>query len=81
MNKKHTSHQQAFNKKAGSGLTGSFVLMNFTLYGICQTYHNYRRILLANSNGGSAFEPSPTKVKGNIIKGSNLENYALGYFQ
>jgi Domain of unknown function (DUF4249) len=55
--------------------------MNFTLYGISETYYNYVSILLSNSRGGGAFQPLPIKVKGNIINQNNKENYALGYFR
>jgi Domain of unknown function (DUF4249) len=54
--------------------------MNFTLYGISETYYNYVSILLSNSRGG-AFQPLPIKVKGNIINQNNKDNYALGYFR
>jgi Domain of unknown function (DUF4249) len=56
-------------------------LMNFTLYGVSETYHNYMRVLLSNSTGGGQFQPPPTKVKGNIINQTEKDNYALGYFR
>jgi hypothetical protein len=55
--------------------------MNFTLYGISETYYNYMSILLSNSRGGGAFQTPPIKVKGNIINQNNRDNYALGYFR
>ncbi len=55
--------------------------MNFTLYGISETYYNYISIVLSNSRGGGAFQPLPTNVKGNITNQSNKQNYALGYFR
>ncbi len=55
--------------------------MNFTLYGISETYYNYISIVLSSSRGGGAFQPPPIKVKGNIINQSNKDNYALGYFR
>ncbi len=62
------------NLKKGSEL-------NFTLYGITETYYNYMSIVLSNSRGGGAFQTPPIKVKGNIINQNNEKNYALGYFR
>lgn len=61
-----------------SGMT-----VEFTLFGISQTYFNYMRILLGQTSGGggSPFQTPPVTVRGNVVNQTNFNNFALGYFR
>ena len=58
-------------------------VLQFTLHGISESYHNYMNILLgiAGTNGGSPFQTPPATVRGNIVNQTNTNNFALGFFR
>jgi len=57
--------------------------LNFTHYGISENYSNYMRLLIGASSGANngPFQVIPTKVRGNIVNQTNIQNYALGFFR
>ncbi len=57
--------------------------LEFTHYGISKPYYNYMSILISvagGSGGGGPFQTAPVSVRGNVVNQTNIENYALGYF-
>ena len=62
--------------KPGSTLT-------FTHSGISKRYYNYMSVLISvagGSGGGGPFQTPAGTVRGNLVNQSNIDNYALGYF-
>lgn len=57
--------------------------IDFTLYGISQTYYNYMRLLIPQSGvgGGNPFAAPPATVRGNVRNTTNQANFPLGYFR
>ena len=57
--------------------------VDFILYGVSESHHNYMRLLIAASASadGGPFQVTPTVVKGNIINQSNPNEYPFGYFR
>ncbi|KAA1244196.1 DUF4249 domain-containing protein [Aquimarina sp. RZ0] len=51
------------------------------LFGISETYYNYIRILIEQSEGAGLFSTIPVALKGNCINMDNPDNYAHGYFR
>lgn len=61
--------------KAGANL-------NISLYGVSKRFFDYfRKILIASGADTGPFPTTPAKVKGNIIKQNNADDYPLGYFR
>jgi hypothetical protein len=58
-------------------------VIDFTLFGISETYANYMSILIGQTgvNNGGPFQTPPATVRGNIVNQTNFNNYCFGYFR
>jgi hypothetical protein len=58
-------------------------IIDFTLFGISETYANYMSILIGQTgtNNGGPFQTPPATVRGNIVNQTNFNNYCFGYFR
>ncbi|MGB5819582.1 MAG: DUF4249 domain-containing protein [Saonia sp.] len=56
-------------------------IVDISLFGISESYHNYIRILIEQSEGLGLFSPIPVALRGNCINLTNADNYANGYFR
>jgi hypothetical protein len=52
------------------------------ILGIDERYYNYANLLIEQSEqeGGNPFQIPPALLRGNIINTTNIDNFALGYF-
>ncbi|EZH72023.1 hypothetical protein ATO12_24100 [Aquimarina atlantica] len=52
------------------------------ILGIDERYYNYANLLIEQSEqeGGNPFQTPPALLRGNIINTTNIDNFALGYF-
>lgn len=58
-------------------------VIDFTLFGISETYANYMSILIGQTgtNNGGPFQTPPATVRGNIVNQTDFNNYCFGYFR
>lgn len=56
-------------------------IVDIELLGISETYYNFIRILIEQSEDSGPFGATPVPLKGNCINVDNPENFAYGYFR
>lgn len=72
----NTNFELYLNDKIKSGDN-----VDITVYGISKRYFEYMsKLILISGGSGGPFSTPPATVHGNIVNQTNLDNYALGYF-
>jgi len=56
-------------------------VVHIDLYGISESYYNYIRILIEQTQAGDIFSTIPVAIKGNCLNEANPDNCAFGYFR
>jgi len=56
-------------------------IVDISLFGISEDYHNYIRILIEQSEGAGLFSSTPVPLRGNCVNTTTSDNYAYGYFR
>ncbi len=69
-----------YEKEEGEAFQSGDVV-DISFFGISESYHNYIRILIEQSEGAGPFSATPVPLKGNCINESTPANYAFGYFR
>nr|WP_315171799.1 DUF4249 domain-containing protein [uncultured Flavobacterium sp.] len=60
-------------------VSGSIVKVK--IFGVSEMYYNYMNLIIGNVESSGPFQTPPTRVRGNIINQTNVNNYAFGYFR
>lgn len=81
-NEMHITYEKSADDETGQEEIMPGDVLDINLYGISESYYNYIRLLIHQSDtGGSPFSSIPAPLKGNCINPENPDRYAYGYFR